>query len=116
MCPSGDLHAALTKRVLGSEHRDVQKLLDRTARTHGPSHRKDREHSLSDLSRQLALQGRLTPDRLAAGALHIAQDRAWSAMWSGVRLPSKIKQPLKALTEAALVDMLEGDSRRRRGR
>ena len=78
--PSGRTHAALTRAILKTtDGRVVQQLMDRTASEHGPSHRHDSAHSLPDLAIQLALRGKLTPDNMAAGVLHLAQDKFFDA-------------------------------------
>jgi len=113
--PSGRLHAVLTERVLGStDGREVQKILDSTARAHGPSHRQDHVHSLPGVAAELALRGQLTLENMAAASLHLMADDAWSRMWSSVPMPSRFKQPMKAYAEELLADSLQPTRRRRR--
>ncbi|MGI0066829.1 MAG: hypothetical protein ACREB9_00155 [Thermoplasmata archaeon] len=111
--PNAELHAAINRLVLGSDGREVQKLLDRTAHVHGPSHRKDPEHSMENLLVELALANQLTPENVLAGQLHIVVDEAWSGYWSSNREPSRRKEPIKRLVQADLADMLDPRRKRR---
>ena len=114
--PNRRYHLALTRYLYGDAHPEVQQLLDRTAHTHGPSHRNDPEHTIQDLTQQLFLRGLLTPEKITAGALHIAVDRASTAMWKKVPLPSRVKQPIKEATEQVMAIYLENAARRKYGR
>ncbi len=100
--------------VLGIGGEDVQSLLDRTAKEHGPSHRGDHEHTLDDLTVQLAMRGKLTPENMAAGALHLAADEAWSSMWASIPMRSEVKEPLKRMASSFMVAAMTPRRRRRR--
>ena len=114
--PSRRLHAARTRLLLGEDYTDVQQLLDRTAHTHGPSHRADVEHSIPDLMKQLVLQGKLTPQRIAAGMLHQADDRMWTDLWSRIPIRGPPRRLLKTFAEEMYATYLEGEYRRLHGR
>jgi hypothetical protein len=106
--PSGRTHAAITRRILGStDGRLVQQLMDRTAKAHGPSHRRDHEHSLEGVAVELMKRGQLTPQNMTAAVLHQLTDRAFDEM--GRALPAGTPRRIgKLLMEDAIVNALRG--------
>ena len=114
--PSGDLHAAINRLVIGESGRRVQQILDSTAGTHGPSHRHDIEHTVNHVIQELAKTGKVRREDVEAAHLHIVVDRLWSGIWSNVRMESRYKEPLKQLASATLVAALNRRQHGKRGR
>ena len=113
--PSRRLHRAVAGRIPGVDSSGaVDRILDSTAATHGPSHRQDHVHTIPGVAVELARRGELTSEKMAAAVTHLALDRAWSALWHRVPMPSRLKQPFKQLGEEILALHLEAAARRRR--
>ncbi|MFZ0698861.1 MAG: hypothetical protein WAN74_01525 [Thermoplasmata archaeon] len=111
--PRRKLHQAITERVLGVPGTDVHKLLDSTARVHGPRHRLDLEHSIPGVTIELARRGRLTPQDLQVAQLHILTDQAMSALYRRVLPKGAMRQPAQEVLEAFLVMAIQSKKRRR---
>jgi hypothetical protein len=95
--PTGDLHAELNALMgVKDPGRRVQRLLDSTARTHGPAHRHDPVHSLDGAIIELAKQGRVTADDVNAVVAHLTQDAAFDRVWKSLP-PGPVRQTAKAL-------------------
>ncbi|HTT74217.1 MAG TPA: hypothetical protein VMG99_08795 [Thermoplasmata archaeon] len=114
MPPSDQLHAEISRLLLGRDGRKVQKILDSTARSHGGRHREDAVHSLPGLAAELLRRGELTPEAMVDGAVHMAVDEVWSRAVAGLPVRGPARQPTKQLMEAALTSALRGVRRRRR--
>ena len=113
--PSGDVHAAITRKLLGStDGRDVQRLMDSTAKIHGPSHRHDDVHSLNGVMAELAQRGQLTPENILAAQLHIGTDRAFDEIHKRIPLRGAQKQAVKLLISDGIVQLLKPPRRARR--
>jgi hypothetical protein len=111
--PSRALHAELNRLMRVSDPgMEIQRLIDSTARTHGPSHRDDEIHSLGGVIAELSKRGALTTERVRAAAAHLAQDRMWDEVSKRVPVRGPLRQPTRQLLEATLVQLLR--SRRRR--
>ena len=112
--PSQRLHDELNELVgLDREKaRRIQKLMDSTARAHGPAHRHDEVHSLPGVAAELLRRGEFTPENLQAAAAHLAQDAMFDAL--GRAVPAgPARRAFKGLAEDALTRALRGSRRRR---
>lgn len=114
MAPSGDLHEEISRLVTGRSGREVQRILDSTAHTHGGRHREDSIHSLGGLAVELMRRGELTPEKMLDGALHLATDEAFSRAMKGLPIRGPMRQPTKQLLQASLVQALKSARRARR--
>lgn len=112
--PSGDLHAELNL-VMGvrDPSRRVQKLVDSTAKAHGPAHRHDAVHSLGGAIIELANRGELTPENALAVVAHINQDRAFDAVWRALPIKGPLREFTKTQIQKTLVKALR-EARKRR--
>lgn len=110
--PGGKLHAAATRRVLGVSGIEVQRLMDSTARLHGPAHRRDHVHSVNGVVIELARRGQLTPQAPAVAALHRLLDETMSPIYRHVLPKGPLRRPAQELLENILVQALEPKRRR----
>jgi hypothetical protein len=94
--PSGELHEELDFLMgVRAPDRRVQRLMDSTAATHGPHHRKDHIHSLAGVAVELAKRGELTADNILAAQAHLTQDAAFDAIWKKLPLKGPVRQLVK---------------------
>lgn len=80
--PSGNFHKYVNKKVLGSEHEVINRLLDSSTRLSGPRHRKDFVHSIEYVV--LATGG--DPKKVAAAIVHLKTDNMGLTVRQGKRV------------------------------
>lgn len=112
--PNGPLHRELTKAAgIGTDGREVQRLMDSTSKIHGSHHREDHVHSIPGVAVELARAGKLNGKNLMAAGLHLAQDAMFDRMWKALPVKGPARELVKKELQVAMTRTLREANRRR---